>query len=80
MGSENALVRNAATTVQNFFRGLGMSPERANASMELRGAMGNANNRAFNVMESLYKSIDHDKGSLERINAVLDPALAKTKV
>ena len=80
LGSENALIRNAASTMQNFFRGLGMSPERANASMELRGSMSVANERAFNVMDSLYKTIGRDKGSLERINAVLDPTIAKTPV
>jgi hypothetical protein len=80
MTSENKLVRTAATTLQNFFRGAGMSPERATASMELRGGIGTANERAFNVMDSLYKTIGKNKGSLERINAVLDPELAKTKV
>jgi hypothetical protein len=80
LGSENALVRKSASTLQNFFRGIGMSPERANASMELRGGIGVANERSYNVMESLYKSLDNDKGSLERINAVLDPELAKTKI
>jgi len=80
LGSENLLIRNAASTMQNFFRGLGMSPERAGASADLRGGMATANERAFNVMESLYKSLDNDKGSLERINAVLDPELSKTKV
>ncbi len=80
MGSENNLVRNAATNLQNFFRGAGMSPERANASMDLRGGIANANERAYNVMDSLYKSLNNDKASLERINAVLDPELAKTKV
>ncbi len=80
LGSENTLVRNAASTLQNFFRGLGMSPERSSASMALRGEMQVANERAFNVMESLYKSLGNDKASLERVNAVLDPGLAKTKV
>lgn len=80
LGSENKYIRNAASTLQGFFRGLGMSPERANASMELRGSMGVANERAYNVMGSLYKSLDNNKVSLERINAVLDPELAKTKV
>lgn len=80
LGSQNPLIRNAASTMQNFFRGLGMSPERARASMELRGGIGTANERAFNVMDTLYKSLGNDKASLQRINAVLDPELAKTKV
>ena len=80
LGSENKLVRNAASTLQNFFRGIGMSPERATASMELRGGMRVANERAYSVMESLYKSLGNNKSSLERINAVLDPSMAKTKV
>lgn len=80
LGSENALIRNTASILQSFFRGLGMSPERANASMQLRGEMGTANERAYNIMESLYKSLNYDKNSLERINAVLDPELAKVKV
>ena len=80
MASENKLVRGAATTLQNFFRGLGMSPERQAASMSLRGEMGVANERAFNVMDTLYKSLGNDKASLERINAVLDPNISKIKV
>lgn len=80
LGSENAVVRNAASTLQNFFRGLGMSPSRANASMQLRGGISNANERAFNVMNSLYDVVGHNKASLEKINALLDPQLAKTKI
>lgn len=80
MGSENNLIRNAATNLQNLFRGAGMSPERSSASMNLRGEMATANERAFNIMDSLYKSLKNDKKSLARINAVLDPSLSKTKV
>jgi hypothetical protein len=80
MASENSLIRGAATTLQNFFRGLGMSPERANASMQLRGEISSANDQAFNVMDALYKSLGEDRSSLERINAVLDPGISKTKV
>jgi len=80
MGSDNSLIRTAASTLQNFFKGLGMSPERAKASMELRGEMGVANQRAYDVMDTLYKSLKNRKGSLERINAVLDPDISKIKV
>lgn len=80
MGSENTFIRQGATFVQNFFRGLGMSPERAKASMELRGEMSVANERAYNVMDTLYKSLGNNKKSLERINAVLDPEISKIKV
>jgi len=80
MGSENSIIRTAASTLQNFFKGLGMSPERAKASAELRGEMGVANQRAYDVMETLYESIGHNKKSLERINAVLDPSVSKIKI
>ena len=80
LGSQNALVRNAASIIQNFFRGAGMSPERAEASMSLRGEMSSANTRSFDVMNSLYDLVGNDKKSLARINAVLDPELATTKI
>lgn len=80
LGSESKLIRTAASTLQNFFKGIGMSPERAGASMELRGGIQVANERAVNVMDSLYKSLGKNKLSLEKINAVLDPSMAKTKV
>lgn len=80
LGSESKLVRTAATTLQNFFRGAGMSPERAAASMELRGGIGVARNRAYDVMQTLYNALGNDKESLARINAVLDPPLAKTAI
>jgi hypothetical protein len=80
LGSSNPIIRNAASTLQNFFRGLGMSPARAEASANLRGEMAVANQRAYNVMDTLYQSLGNNKESLKRINAVLDPELAKTKV
>jgi len=79
LGSENNLIRNASSTLQNFFRGIGMSPERAKASMELRGEMAAGNDKAFNVMDTLYDSLGNNKKSLEKINAVLDPEISKTK-
>lgn len=80
LSSENTLVRNAASTLQNFFRGAGMSTERSQASMGLRGEMAVGTQRAYDVMESLYKALGNDKKSLERINAVLDPDISKVKV
>lgn len=80
LGSENPYIRNGATFLQNFFRGLGMSPERQTASMELRGELGTANQRAYDVMDQLYKSLGNNKKSLERINAVLDPEISKIKI
>lgn len=80
LSSKNAAIRTAASTLQNVFRGLGMSPERSTASFALRGEMSNANQRAFDVMDTLYKSIGNNKGSLQRINAVLDPSISKTKI
>lgn len=80
LGSQNKAVRTAAATLQGFFKGLGTTPERANASMELRGGMAVANERAYNVMDALYKTLGHNKQSLEKINAVLDPEIAKVKV
>ena len=80
LGSENKYIRNAASTLQNFFRGIGMSPERSTASMDLRGSISTARERAYNVMDSIYKSLGDNENSLERINAVLDPSISKTKV
>jgi len=80
LASENSLVRNSASFIQNFFRGLGMSPERAAASAELRGEIASANDNGYKIMDSIYQIIGNNKKSLERINAVLDPDIAKTKV
>lgn len=80
LGSDNSLMRNASSTMQGFFRGVAMSPERASASFGLKGEMAVANKRAYDVMDSLYQTIGGNKQSLERINAVLDPAISKVKV
>lgn len=80
LGSENPLIRNAASTMQGFFRGLGMSPERAIQSAETRGGLSNSIERSFNVMNKLYETLGKNKESLTRINAVLDPDISKTKV
>ena len=80
LGSENAKVRTAASTIQGFFKGIGTSPERAQASTELRGGIAVGNERAYNVMDSLYGALDNNKKSLERINAVLDPKISKFKL
>lgn len=78
--SKNPVARAAANTMQGFFRGAAMSPERAKAGMEFRGGLDVANQRAYDVMNSLYDLVGSDKKSLEKINAVLDPELAKNKV
>lgn len=78
--SKNPLARNAATSLQGFFRGSTMSPAREAAGMKFKGGLDSANTRAYDVMDSMYKVVKNDKKSLERINAVLDPELAKTKV
>lgn len=80
LSSENSIVRNTAQTLQNFFRGLGMSSERAVASSELKGGISQAQTRAYDVMSSIYESLGNDKKSLERINAVLDPEISKLKL
>lgn len=84
LGSENPLIRNAASTMQGFFRGLGMSPERAAQSAELRGGMAVSTQRGYDVMESLYQTLGTDQKTISnsrtRINAVLDPEISKTKV
>lgn len=80
LGSDDARIRTAASTIQGFFKGIGVSPERAQASTELRGGLAVANQRAFDVMDSLYTSLGNNKKSLERINAVLDPEISKFKL
>ena len=80
LGAKSNAARTAASTLQNFFRGLGMSPARAEASFALRGEMATASQRAYDVATSLYDVIGRNKNSLERINAVLDPAISKIKV
>ncbi len=84
LGAENPLIRNAASTMQNFFRGLGMSPERAAQSAELRGGLATSVQRGSDVAESLYASLGKDPkviaSSRTRINAVLDPKISKIKV
>lgn len=78
--SGNVFQRKAAETLQGFFRGVSMSPEREAAGMKFKGGLDVANARAYDVMDSLYNLVKKDKNSLERINAVLDPELAKTKI
>lgn len=78
--SGNVFQRKAAATLQSFFRGAAMSPEREAAGMKFKGGLDAANTRAYDVMDSLYSLIGKDKKSLEKINAVLDPEIAKTKV
>lgn len=80
LGSSNPLIRNATAIMQDFFRGISMSPERQIASADLRGGLAVSNQRAYDVMTALYDSLKGKGKSLERINAVLDPELAKTKV
>lgn len=80
MASENPYVRNAATGIQNFFRGAGMSPERAAASTELKGSIATGNQRAYEITDSLYKALGNNKESLTKINAVLDPEISSIKV
>lgn len=80
LGSANPVVRNATAVMQDFFRGISMSPERQAASANLRGGLSVSNQRAYDVMTSLYDTIKGNKESLNRINAVLDPAIAKAKV
>lgn len=80
LGSSNPLIRNATAIMQDFFRGISMSPGRQAASADLRGGLAVSNQRAYDVMTALYDSLKGNGKSLERINAVLDPELAKTKV
>ena len=80
LGSSNPLIRNATAIMQDFFRGISMSPGRQAASADLRGGLAVSNQRAYDVMTALYDSLKGNGKSLERINAVLHPELAKTKV
>lgn len=80
LASEKPAVRTAAQTMQGFFKGLGESPERAKAASELRGGISSSNQRAYDVMNSLYETVGKNQKSLERINAVLDPELAGFKL
>lgn len=80
LGSDNKVIRNASATLVGFFKNMGMSPERAAATSQLRGGMSVANQRAYDVMNTLYETVGKNKQSLERINAVLDPQLAKSKI
>lgn len=79
MMSENPLIRNVAVGMQNFFRGAGMSPERAQQSSLVRGGMAQAYETGSEIMKQLYDILP-EKSSRERINAVLDPAIAKKKI
>lgn len=80
LASDNPVARNAATALQGFFRGIAMSPERETKGMQFKGGLDVANKRAYDVTESLYQLANKDPKVLERVNAVLDPELAKTKV
>ena len=80
LSSENTLARNAAATLQGFFRGIAMSPERETKGMQFKGGLDVSNKRAYDVTTSLYKLIDGDTKALERVNSVLDPELATKKI
>jgi len=80
LASQFTPVRVASQLLEGFFRGIGMSPERARASATLRGGINLAQERSFNIGQALYDLLGRDEKSLERINAVLDPELAKTKI
>lgn len=82
LASDNNIIRNGASILQDFFKGIGMSPERAKASNALKGEIVNANTRAYDVTTTLYDMLPKKgrKASMARINSVLDPELSKTKV
>lgn len=77
--SESPIVRNTAATMQGFFKGLAMSPQRAQESMSLRGGVAQSLNDGYSVMNNLYKLVDN-KDSLRRVNDALDPELATEKI
>ena len=80
LASQFTPVRVASQLLEGFFRGIGMSPERAQASATFRGGINLAQERSFNIGQALYDLLGRDEKSLARINAVLDPELAKTKI
>ncbi|GIW70232.1 MAG: hypothetical protein KatS3mg101_0979 [Patescibacteria group bacterium] len=80
LASESAPIRLASQLIEGLFRGAGMSPARAEASRALGGEIATAQWRNYNIGQQLLDLIGMDSKSLERVNAVLDPALAKQKI
>jgi hypothetical protein len=82
LGSQNSIVRNASKALHSLFRGLGTSSERAAEISRFKGGIAVGNQRSADIQDSLYKIIGgfNNKQSLERVNAVLDPEIAKTKI
>lgn len=80
--AQNPLLRNATVAMQGVFKNIARAPETVKAGMQFSGGKNVANSRAYDVGNALYDLLDVKKNpkSLERINAVLDPELAKEKV
>lgn len=78
--SQNPLFRKTSATLHGFFKELGTSEERQIQNFELKGGIAVAKQRAYDVAKSLYDLVGHNKDSLRKIDAVIDPTSSKLKV
>ena len=79
LSSENKYIQSASVGLQNIFRDIAKSPTTELQTNQYRGGLNTSNQRAYDVMDNLYKSIDNNPESKSRIFDVIDPELAKDK-
>lgn len=76
----NPVIRNVSRLMQGFGGGLGKSREISTRTGQYRGSVDYATKLGGDVQSYVYKLVNKNEKSLEKIHAVLDPELSTTKV
>jgi len=78
--SPNKYVRTMASAMQDLIGGAGKSQAQVRARAQYRGGVDYATKVASDTQNYIYKLLNNDNKSLERVHAVLDPDISKSKV